>query len=240
MTRHDPGLIVGPIQHLPGPLDKAVDMPAMFPVDERVAERDIHVSRVHCIEILKVKDYVAVGMRVWHVHCAHGIAVEMETHSLAEGDDRQGHLRRGRQIRSESRQRLRLAHQHSHVVVGEDLRPGLAEILVAAGMVEVPMGVEQHVHGPAGKFFDCGHDLRGQRSKLIVDHEYAVITGEQADISSGAQQHIETLGHRDRANLYVIHILLRAGGQRNKCTGNHKQSFHDSAPVANFRTNPEF
>ena len=86
---------------------------------------------------------VAVGVGRRHAERLDGLAARVEGRGLGEGDGRQGGRRRRRELHVHEADRLLAGQALADVLVGDDDRAGSAEVLVAAGVVEVPVGVEQ-------------------------------------------------------------------------------------------------
>ena len=95
---------------------------------------------------------------------------------------------------------------------------GLAKILVAAGVVEVPVRIEHELHRLVGDALESGPDLFGQRCVLVVDDEDSIISGAHADVAAHALQHVNrsrNFGDFD-FDLGKIRLLLGGGGNRKK------------------------
>ena len=98
----------------------------------------------------------------------------MEADVLAVGDERRLLLVAGG------------GHLRAHVLVAEDDRAHLAEVLVPAGVIGVHVGVDEEADRLGRELLDRSDDLVGQRRELVVDEEDAVGAGEDADVPAGA------------------------------------------------------
>jgi len=89
------------------------------------------------IGILPEDDAVAVGMGMFHMLYADLVAVQMQLDPVMIGYHRQG-------FRSSRWDRIIALDQPvANMILGHDQHAGLTEILVTAGMVIVPVGVDQ-------------------------------------------------------------------------------------------------
>ncbi len=170
------------------------------------------------VRVPEVDHRVAVGVGRVHMVGVDLLAVEVERHGVGEGHDRQGRLwSRGDRL-VERLHELIDAHPLADVLVRDDQRARLAEVLVAARVVAVPVGVEHEADRPVADLRDRGHDLLGQRRVLVVDQEDAVRAGRDADVATPAHQHVDAVGDLDRLDLDVLHVLLsrRRSGQRQR------------------------
>ena len=111
------------------------------------------------------------------------------------------------------RMRAARGEPHADVVVREDRRAGLAEVLVPARVVEVPVGVDEVAHRRAA---EVGHrlgDLVGQRGELVVDQHGAVGAVGHADVAARAEQHRHPGPERLGLDLDFAEVgRLRRGG----------------------------
>ena len=87
-------------------------------------------------------------------------------------------------------------HPLADVFVREDQRAGLAHVLVAAGVIEVPVRVEHEPHGLRRDRLDGGEDLRRQRRELVVDDERRVIADDEPNVPARADEHVYRAGDR--------------------------------------------
>ncbi len=87
-----------------------------------------------------------------------GLSVEVKRQVFVEGDDREGHW-------------WRRAHPSSYVVVREDYRTSLAEVLVSADVIPMHVNVQQEADRPFVKLRHGRADLLRERGELVVDQE---------------------------------------------------------------------
>ena len=113
----------------------------------------------------------------------------------------------------------------------EDQRAALPEILVPAGVVEMPMRVDDVLDRPGAQRLDRGDDLVGQRSELVVDQHRAVRAVADADVAALAEQHGDAGLELLRADLDGLEILRRAGRRNERqqrrdedCKSDHVRS----------------
>ena len=135
---------------------------------------DIDVARVKDIGAPKVDRGIAVGVGRRQVDRGDLATPEMEGHDVVEGHHRQGAGRRRQLFALDEFDELPSRHPAADVVMGDEQRAGLPHVLVAAGMIEVPVGVEDEAHRLVGNRRDGREDLRGERRELVVDHEHGV------------------------------------------------------------------
>jgi len=79
--------------------------------------------------------------------------------------------------------RVALPQTAADVVVGDEGRARLRQLLVAARVVTVPVGVQHEPHGPVGEAAYGGLDFRGERRELIVDHHDPVFADRDPDVA---------------------------------------------------------
>src|SRR3546814_20479907 len=77
----------------------------------------------------------------------------------------------------------------SDIVLRENERSGLAEVLVPAGVITVPVGVEPEADLPACNLLDFDHNLGTERRELVVDEEGAVLDDDESDVAACAVDH---------------------------------------------------
>ncbi len=139
------------------------------------------------------------------------VAVEMEGDGVGEGDHGERHLGPGRHRAVERLHELIGAHAVPDVVVGDDQGALAAQVLVAAGVIAVPVGVEHEADRPG---LDRRHrrlDLLGQRRELIVDQEHSVLAGRDPDVAPLPDQHVDARRHRHRLDDDLLRLLRRRG-----------------------------
>ena len=83
-----------------------------------------------------------------------------------------------------------LLHRHpdADIVVGDDHRAGAAEILVPAGMIAMPVGVDHEADRIGIERAHRRDDPLGRRRILVVDQDVAVGAVGEADIAAAAEQ----------------------------------------------------
>jgi hypothetical protein len=106
-------------------------------------------------------------------------------------------------------QKLRRREPLPHVVVRDDERASFAVILVAAGVVEMPMRVQHESNGLRRERRDRGLDLRRERRVFVVDQKDRVFTHRQAHVAAGAGEHVHALSQGSRADLDRVEVLGR-------------------------------
>ena len=70
--------------------------------------------------------------------------------------------------------------------------PSKALLHVAAGVIAMPVGIDQEPDGLVRQGGNCSRDFVGQGRKLVVDHKYAVFSCGYPDIASCTHQHVDT------------------------------------------------
>ncbi len=78
------------------------------------------------------------------------------------------------------------------VLVRDDEGPRPSEVLVASGVVPMPVRVEHEANGLGRNRPDGSQNLVGQRRELVVDDENAVLADEHTDVTALAEQHVHT------------------------------------------------
>ena len=114
--------------------------------------------------------------------------------------------------------------------MGEDHGAALAEILVSAGMVAMPMSVDDEADGIAVERRDRGGDLVGQRRELIVDDDVAVFAIGQADIAACAEQDGDAGRETLDLDLDLVEILCRGGRGEERSSEGKSKSAHVNVP----------
>ena len=109
----------------------------------------------------KVDDYVAVGMSLADVRHADMAPVPVEADTVVERHDRKGRprclVRAACQV-----PKLRRVHTPVDVLVSDNQSSCLPQVLVAAGVVAVPVGIQHPADGLVGHCRDRRQDLLGQ------------------------------------------------------------------------------
>ena len=191
MARDDFRLVVDHGQHLVCRREDAARVAAAAQVD--IGQGDLvekQVAHVDDISVFPENDAVAVRMAVAHMLDANFVAVQMQLDPVMIGDHGQGF---GSRRRSRV---IALDQAIADMVMGHNEDTGLAEILVAAGMIAMPVGVDHIFHRFGTKILHGGVDLAGQRGKLVVDQHSAIGTIRNADIAAGAEQYGDSIRQR--------------------------------------------
>ena len=209
MSRHDQR--VGP--RPPGDdaerVDGARQAAAVVAVDHREGDRAEHVAHDHHVGVPEVDDAVAVRVRGRHGEDVHLLAVQVDGDVLAVGDGRQGHRRH------------RLGQPQPHAVLRHDEDAHAAEVLVAAHVVPVHVGVDDEADVAVGDPANRLQDAVGERGELIVHHEDAVVAHREADVAAAAGDVVHRPAHVMRRDLHrvPVHLLLGSGrgdGEQNR------------------------
>src|SRR4029079_1240577 len=79
---------------------------------------------------------------------------------------------------------------HADVVVRYDRDATLLEVLVSASVVAMIVRVDHVLDGQRRDRLDGGLDLVRQRRELAIDHEDALVTDGDGDISALPRQHV--------------------------------------------------
>ena len=112
--------------------------------------------------------------------------------------------------------------------MSDDDGAGISEGLVAAGMVAVPVGVDQKFHGRIGQFADGRHDPVAERRELIVDEKRAVLTHRNTQIAAGSNHHVDARRDFGGLDLHPRKIVLRPDDRRHDSRHNsNSDSSHE-------------
>src|SRR5690349_12984179 len=142
------------------------------------------------VGVHKTDHDISVGMAIREVVQFNILVVQVKIHAISEGDlGPRSLVARGDRLVVLGIDGL-LAHPLTYNIVRYESDAHLFEILITPGMVAVNVRVQQETDLTAIDAVNCSLDLLRQRSKLIVDHEESVGSGEQPDISTRALQHI--------------------------------------------------
>ena len=95
-----------------------------------------------------------------------------------------------------------------HVVVRDDHRSGLAVVLVAAGVIPVPVGVDHEAHRALRQLRHGRVDLVGERRELVVDDERAIVAHREADVAARPGEHRDAGRERRRHDLDLGKVLI--------------------------------
>ena len=133
----------------------------------------------------------AIGMRRQRrANSADRLTVEVEIDPRGEGHDRQRIFRRRHGRRATRSGRRLTGKALADIVAGEDGRARFAEHVVAAGMIEVPVRVDQVFRLALRELLDLGEIRLGIGDVLIVDQEDAIIADAEPEIATLAHQHL--------------------------------------------------
>src|SRR5215831_3706646 len=74
------------------------------------------------------------------------------------------------------------------VPVSDDGRAGFVDPLVAVGMIEVPMGIDEVLDGIRAYVIECVADLLSRGCESRVDEELAIAAGKNCDVAACAEK----------------------------------------------------
>ena len=177
---------------------------------------------MHDVRLLEAQHRVAVRVRGRHVDGLDGLAVQVKRGGAVEGDHRQCDIGGRLGLGVEELGELGRAHALADVVMGYDEGSRLAEILVAAGMIEMPVGIEYHLHRLVADGLDCGRNLGRQGRHVVVHDENAVGPAGHRDISADTHQYMQVLVQRYHLDLDVFrgrHLGGCGSGEPTEHTG---------------------
>ena len=98
----------------------------------------------------------------------------------------------------------------------------------AAGVVEMPVGVEQKAHRLVRNRLDRGQYARRQRRKLVVDQEHAVLADRYTDVAAFAFEHVDVLRQLGGLDLHLVEAVRLGSGRQAEQNGqDDKGEFHD-------------
>src|SRR5579864_7180898 len=92
---------------------------------------------------------------------------------------------------------------------GENHDAHFPEVLIAAGVVRVDMGVDHETDGAVGDLVDGRYDLVGEWSELRVHHESAIRAGEHADHAALSFECVEIASDLSGLDLNLAEVGLR-------------------------------
>ncbi len=84
-----------------------------------------------------------------------------------------------------------------------------AELRVAAGVIGVPVRVEDEAEPAGVDFSKRGANLFGERSELVVNNHHAVRPRDNADVPARAFEHVDAAGDLRRLYLDLREVVLR-------------------------------
>src|SRR5690606_8014901 len=144
-------------------LDGALQGTAVGGIDVGITGGAEHVAHVQHVRGGEIDVAVAVGVCGRHGDGHHFFSVEVNGDVFRIGQHGQRNVR------------CHLAHAHTHFVPGEDLDAHAPQVLVAAGMIAVHVGVDQEADFAIVDFTDGRQNSIGERCKLVVDHGKAIV-----------------------------------------------------------------
>ena len=141
---NDFGLVVGDGQGLVGGRYKTPNVTTASHIDKGKADFEHEqITHVDDIRFGPVDERVAVGVGRRDMNHTDFLTIQMQLQSVGISDNGQRSLWRGRHGVSGNRCSCR--HADPDIVMRHDHGPRLAEILVSAAMVEMPMRVDQEL-----------------------------------------------------------------------------------------------
>ena len=182
MTWNDPGLVIDHRECLFGRCEHTANITTAAQVNEGKTHLvEEQVAHVQHIGLFPENDAVAVGVAMLHVPDLHFVAIEVKLQAIVIGHGGQCFGRRSGIIAAS--RLLDTEHPFADMVMGHDQSAGLAEILVSAAVITMPVSVDQIFDRLRAQLRDCRFYLGGQRRELIVDQHRAVRTIGNPDIS---------------------------------------------------------
>ena len=145
------------------------------------------------------------------VNRANVFTIEMHRQRLIERDHWQRFFRRRRRGGVEDCRFLLGSKSLAHVIMRDDRR-FRSKSNVAAGVISVPVSVQNEVQFLIGNTFERGPDLVGEWRKLIVNNQKPIITNRHADISTRAFEHVDVAGNFRGLHLHFGKVGLRWAG----------------------------
>ena len=168
MAGDDLRVVVYHAEHEVGCGYHAVDRATVLDIDEWVPPVEVGVPHVDHVGISKDDDRVAVRVCVLNVERVQLVAVQVERKRLGKCYHRKRNLWPGRVLGVEHLQYLRRAQSLPHVIVGNDDRPRLTQILVSTRVIPVPVSVDHEANRLVAKLPNRGEYLFCQRRVLVV------------------------------------------------------------------------
>ena len=172
---NDLGGVVGNGQHFFRCGDESIGCTTAGIINKRIEAIEKCVTHVDDIGFTEKDDAVAIGVRARHVEHKYFVAIDVECYVLRERYRRQAFLRHRRFFSFEVVDDLVARQTLAYVVVRDDHRATLAQVDIAAGVVAMPVRVDQERDGFGCNCLDRGFNLRRERGELIVDHEHGVV-----------------------------------------------------------------
>ena len=97
------------------------------------------------VGFLEINNAIAVGMRIALVLDLYLFAIQSESDRVIKGNYRQGHLWGGGYCRAKSLHFVVCTHALMNIIVGYNQNTFLAQILIASGVIIVPVRIDQEL-----------------------------------------------------------------------------------------------
>src|SRR5262249_6262067 len=199
MAGNDLGVGRNLCQGIADVFDQSFDAAAATQINEREHAREEIVAHMHDVRLREKDHAVTVRVAVGVMNRLDLFAVEMHRERFVESDHRQRLFRGGGNFLSGAVCAFH-AQPFADVRVRDDGRIN-AEDGVAAGVVAVPVRIDDEFEFALAQLFQGGFDLVGQRRELIINDQDAVRADRYSDVSAGTFQHIDVAG--DHRGLYL-------------------------------------
>ena len=151
----------------------------------------------------------------------------MKSNVGRECHHRQCHFRRGRHLGFEERDELFCRHALSDIVMRHNQRAGFTHILIAAGVIAVPVGVQHKLDRLVTDLLERREYLRADRRVLIVDDEQRIFADGYTNIATCTEQDVSRRRKFFCLDFDLIEILLRLGRAEKKCEYDEHRSGQD-------------
>ena len=175
--------------------DQAIERAAGVAVDERKSAGEA-VTHVQDVGFPETDHDVRLGVRIRQVRELQVFVVEVQRRRVRERDHRQRFARARRDGRVGGGIHLRSPEALAHVFVRDDDRAGLAEGIVAAGVIAMQVRVDHEVHRLVREHRDGGADLRRHVGELIVDDGGAVDAHREPHVAAASHEHVDARAPR--------------------------------------------
>ena len=156
--------------------------------------------------MLEADDDVRLGVRIRQVRELQVVVVEVQRRRVRESDHRQRFARPRLDGRIGGRIHLRSPEALAHVLLRDDDRAGLAEGIVATGVIAMQVRVDHEMHRLVREHRDGGADLRRHVGELIVDDGGAVDAHREPHVATAPHEHVDA-----RAQWSMVSIFTSAG-----------------------------
>ena len=235
VARNDLRVRTGVTDHDAETINQPLQRSAVGAIDVRVLNRSIEVAGHDHVEAREDHQRVAVGVRARDGDHLNLLAVHAHHQPIAIRHLRQAgrrHRRAGRAVRVGIGVRQAVAQ----LLARDDDGAHLAEVLVAAGVIAVHVGVDDELDRLRRQALDRGGDLVAERRELRVDHEYAIRAEQHADRPALAVERVELVGDLVGLDLDLAEVRralgVRRRGAHHQCSQEHcnSGSSHDVPP----------